>query len=301
MGLSVIIPTYNRKHEIERSMSSALRLKAFIDEVIVVDDCSTDGTSEYIKEHFPQVSLYRLNENSGVCVARNYGISKCSSQYAVFLDSDDELLPDAAKTIYEQIESYHGENKDPAVFFFLMDKAKISDETLDHINQEKIIKQAVSGNAATVINIPSFLSKKYTYPEDVSKVGGEHLLWLRICRNENIPIFNKAISIEHDDAQNRLTSPDTQVNKAKYHAILQEQTIIEFGNLYKRYNINDYFLRLNACSIYWKLAGNMKPALKWAFVGLRNKLSLRNFQALLFAFLPGGLAKKVFKAWRKSS
>lgn len=92
--VSVIIPTYNREKTIEKAVNSVLAQTYDNLEVIVVDDCSKDDTEKVvrgIKDH--RVSYYRLEKNSGACVARNHGVSKATGTIIAFQDSDDVWDP----------------------------------------------------------------------------------------------------------------------------------------------------------------------------------------------------------------
>lgn len=89
--VSVVIPTYNREKTIKRSVDSVLNQTYDNIEVIVVDDCSTDKTYEVIKQYNDKrVRYYKLEKNSGACVARNFGIKQAKGKYIAFQDSDDE-------------------------------------------------------------------------------------------------------------------------------------------------------------------------------------------------------------------
>ena len=86
--VSVIIPTFNRGYCLEESIRSVLQ-QSFADfELIVVDDGSTDNTSELVGQ-FPAVKLIRLEENRGVSFARNRGMAEAEGGCIAFLDSDD--------------------------------------------------------------------------------------------------------------------------------------------------------------------------------------------------------------------
>lgn len=89
MKISVIIPTYNRKFFLKRSVDSVLKQTLKPYEIIIIDDGSSDGTSSMIKESYPAVNLIR-QENKGVSAARNNGIRSSSGDWICFLDSDDE-------------------------------------------------------------------------------------------------------------------------------------------------------------------------------------------------------------------
>lgn len=90
--ISVIIPTYNRGHLIERAINSVLRQTYKKIEIIVVDDCSTDGTEEVMRQYTNnnKIKYVKLDKNSGACKARNTGIKVASGNVIAFLDSDDE-------------------------------------------------------------------------------------------------------------------------------------------------------------------------------------------------------------------
>ncbi len=91
MEVSVIIPAYNRSKTIARAIESVLNQSVKANEIIVVDDGSTDSTAEVVKS-YDGVYLLRQN-NQGVSAARNNGATMASSRFIAFLDSDDEFLP----------------------------------------------------------------------------------------------------------------------------------------------------------------------------------------------------------------
>ncbi len=90
--VSVIIPTYNRAHTLERALGSVLN-QTFTDwQLIIVDDGSTDNTQELIQSiSDPRIETI-FTENRGVSYARNKGIERSTSPWLAFLDSDDEWL-----------------------------------------------------------------------------------------------------------------------------------------------------------------------------------------------------------------
>ena len=91
MKISVIIPTYNRKKYIKRAIDSVIHQSYKPFEIIVIDDGSTDGTYELIKQSYSssQISL-KKQKNNGVSSARNKGIKLANGDWIAFLDSDDE-------------------------------------------------------------------------------------------------------------------------------------------------------------------------------------------------------------------
>lgn len=89
--ISVVIPTFNRQATIGRAIESVLAQTCPADEIIVVDDGSTDDTEALMKK-WP--GIVRLKQdNQGVSAARNLGIRQASGDWIALLDSDDEWLP----------------------------------------------------------------------------------------------------------------------------------------------------------------------------------------------------------------
>ena len=94
MKVSVIIPLYNKALYIQRSLDSVLAQTYWDFELIVVDDGSTDGGADAARNcHDPRFTLIR-QENAGPGAARNRGLREARGQYVVFLDADDEWLPE---------------------------------------------------------------------------------------------------------------------------------------------------------------------------------------------------------------
>ena len=108
--ISFIIPTYNSANTIKRAIESILNQNANIRyEIIVVDDGSSDNTEEVLKvyENNQKIKFYK-KANSGVADTRNYGVSKATGDYIIFVDSDDyiseNLLNDIEPYLLQNIE-----------------------------------------------------------------------------------------------------------------------------------------------------------------------------------------------------
>jgi glycosyltransferase involved in cell wall biosynthesis len=104
--VSVVIPTFNRKDLVLRALKSVAQQSYSAIEVIVVDDASTDGTVEALRDReFPiSVRIVRLSANQGPAGARNGGIRHAAGKYVAFLDSDDQWLPDKVERQVEEAE-----------------------------------------------------------------------------------------------------------------------------------------------------------------------------------------------------
>ncbi|HTT22811.1 MAG TPA: glycosyltransferase family A protein [Candidatus Sulfotelmatobacter sp.] len=87
--VSVIIPTYNRAAGVRNAIESVMA-QTFTDlEVVVVDDGSSDGTGQILRETYGDRIRYFAQANQGVSAARNKGITEARGEWIAFLDSDD--------------------------------------------------------------------------------------------------------------------------------------------------------------------------------------------------------------------
>ena len=110
-AISVIMPAYNAQRTIETAINSVLCQTYNNLELIVVDDASTDNTSEIVKklcQKDNRIKLVSLPENKGVANARNVGVKEAKNELIAFLDSDDcwkdEKLECQIKTLEQHPE-----------------------------------------------------------------------------------------------------------------------------------------------------------------------------------------------------
>jgi len=102
--VSILIPTYNRKEYLYETLSSVFAQTYKDFEVVVLDDGSTDGTEQMIKEGGYDVRYYR-QENQGEPSARNRLIELARGEYISFLDSDDLLFEDSIERLVKAEEA----------------------------------------------------------------------------------------------------------------------------------------------------------------------------------------------------
>ncbi len=107
-GVSVIIPTYNRRTLVLRALGSVLEQTFKDSEILVVDDGSTDDTLEALKDFSQKVRVIRHERNLGVSAARNTGVRASTAPLVAFLDSDDRWLPRKLET---QVRFFHDNPK----------------------------------------------------------------------------------------------------------------------------------------------------------------------------------------------
>jgi glycosyltransferase involved in cell wall biosynthesis len=91
--VSAIIPTFNRRHLVTRAIDSVLAQTVPVEEIVVIDDGSTDGTDALLMARYGDRIRYHWQANAGVSAARNRGMAMARGRHFALLDSDDIWLP----------------------------------------------------------------------------------------------------------------------------------------------------------------------------------------------------------------
>ena len=105
--IGVIVPNYNSGIYIKKCLDSLLEQEYKVNEIIVVDDCSTDESTKIVKEYTEKndnIILLENGKNMGVSYSRNRGIENAKSEYIMFCDSDDWYEKQATKRMMEKVE-----------------------------------------------------------------------------------------------------------------------------------------------------------------------------------------------------
>ena len=95
--VSIIMPSYNNERYIGLSIDSILSQTYQTWELLITDDCSTDGTREILKSYEkkdPRIKVYYLDKNSGAGICRNNSIEHSHGRYIAYCDSDDRWMPE---------------------------------------------------------------------------------------------------------------------------------------------------------------------------------------------------------------
>lgn len=100
--ISVIVSVYNTEKYIEKCLDSLLNQTYSNIEIVVINDCSTDGSLKILKKYakkYDNMILIENKENKGLSYSRNVGLEKATGEYIGYIDSDDYVDP----TYYEQM------------------------------------------------------------------------------------------------------------------------------------------------------------------------------------------------------
>lgn len=104
--VSVVVCNYNGEQHLPACLESVRTLGARVDEVLVVDNASTDGSLALIRSGFPEVEVIELERNGGPCVARNLGMVRARNRWVLALDNDAAPRADALDGLAVALEAH---------------------------------------------------------------------------------------------------------------------------------------------------------------------------------------------------
>jgi GT2 family glycosyltransferase len=144
--VSVIIPSYNRRHDLCRCIDSVLAQASVSLEIIVADDCSEDDTIEFLKLNYPDVRLISCFHRYGPSHLRNLGLREANGEFILFLDSD-VVLP-GRDIVWRMVESLSRDRNigeiggEIPVYLNIMDEARGKRRDFFGKNHDVISKNA---------------------------------------------------------------------------------------------------------------------------------------------------------------
>ena len=130
-GISIIIPTRNRKHYLGQAIDSILRQDYPCYEILLVDDGSTDGTREFLAAYGDKIRYFR-QEGVGPSAARNFAARHARFDYLAFLDSDDYWAPNRLRALMEVW------NQLPSDFGLLANDISLFNDEGKHFNPKRM-------------------------------------------------------------------------------------------------------------------------------------------------------------------
>jgi glycosyltransferase involved in cell wall biosynthesis len=209
---SVVIPLYNKERHIARSILSVLRQRRTPDEILVIDDGSTDSGLQIVQSMEKDNPLLKIikQKNAGVSCARNRGIQNATGNYISFLDADDEWTVDFLFEIEKLIKKKPGMGIYATSYFtskddnYFLNKKIISKKSKCNIINN-YFKFAFTGNqfCASSITIPIHAFNKVGLFVDGAPRGEDLEMWCRISLKYDIALSWKPCAIYYQDSDNR--------------------------------------------------------------------------------------------------
>ena len=180
--VSIVIPTHNSSRYLVKALDSVLAQTVSDFEVLVVDDGSTDDT-ECVMRHYGAPVRYIRQQNAGVAVARNNGISESRGRYVAFLDADDVWLPFKLERQLETINLSSANGVCYSAFSIVsseLEPMEVSQSQRSGSLLESLLTRGnIVGTPSTVICERELLSEVGGFDAALS-YGADWDLWLRL-------------------------------------------------------------------------------------------------------------------------
>ncbi len=208
--VSIITPTYNSLNYLDITIQSIINQTYKNWELLITDDCSTDGTWEKLKQYSQKdsrIKIFKLAHNSGAGVARNNSIEHAKGRFIAFCDSDDKWV---YKKLEKQIEYMLSNDVSFSYsdFFLIDEKDKITGERRfpDKVNYKDMLLNNYIGCLTAVYDVEK-LGK--IYMKDL-KNRQDWLLWLELLKQTDY-----AYNVSEKIAYYRERSDSISSNKLK--------------------------------------------------------------------------------------
>ncbi|REJ82299.1 MAG: glycosyltransferase family 2 protein [Bacteroidetes bacterium] len=268
---SAVIPTYNRRNMIGHAIDSVLRQSYPAHEIIVVDDGSTDGTIEYLKElysNFPNISLIR-QENLERGAARNRGLNDASGDYVVFLDSDDKMLSQHLEILSRKILELNGPDFIATKYRFESDAGLSNADIMEipegfHDYHLFLQGNPLACNICVKKSNPNLAlfeeDRKYAIKED-------WMFLLQNTRYSKVYIIDAVSLVMHDHPERSMRSGNTLIiNKTKLaREWIRERIPLSRPDLKKLDSHISYF-----CAIHSYIDGKRVQALRYVINAIKS-------------------------------
>jgi glycosyltransferase involved in cell wall biosynthesis len=227
--VSVIIPVFNRATIICRAIDSVLQQTSPVNEIIVVNDGSTDNLAKTLQQKYPSIQILH-QKNQGVSVARNNGIKMAKSNYIALLDSDDEWHRDK---ISKQVAQIKNDNR-----IDLIHNNEIWYRNNKILNQHK--KHQKYGGwiydkclKLCCISPSAVLIKKQVFEEiglfdETMLVCEDYDYWLRFCARKPVSFIDEPLINKYGGHTDQLSKKYPKMDEYRIYAL---EKILQSGNL----------------------------------------------------------------------
>lgn len=210
--ISIIMPAYNSARYISASIASVQAQTWKNWELIIIDDCSTDKTSEIVTSFVvsdPRVRQIKNNENSGVAQSRNIGIANASGDWIAFLDSDDCWTPDKLSQQMNFARKHMAEFTFTGSAFMDENSYPLSHylSVPNKVSYKELLKQNIISCSSVLIKQKLLLA----YPMSSDDMHEDFAVWLQILKDKEI----YAYGLDQPLLIYRLSSSSKSGNKLK--------------------------------------------------------------------------------------
>lgn len=279
---TIAMPVYNREELVGRALRSCLSQSLTDFEIVVVDDCSTDATCDVVRGFDDaRIRLFKQSQNRGVSPTRNIAIANARGRWILFLDSDDELLPDGLSLISARIRDLDA-GVGVARFMCQFDSGDVSPdppfsgEVRDYVGYLKWLEAAQRSRHEAIICVRRDVFEVASFPDGRATEALFHLDYAKTYRTADFPDL---VRLYHQDAHNSLCatfSISRARRSAPDEARMLSKLLVLHGIELRLHapDLLESFLR--AATVYSAIAGDRVSMLRFGSEFLRRQpLSLR--------------------------
>lgn len=276
--VTIVMATYNRAHTIERAIKSVLNQTYKKLELVIVDDGSEDDTLLKISNFNDQrIRVLRHEVNRGVTAAKNTGLKNIRGDWFTTFDSDDEMLPDAIKTMLDVPLLF--DNSISQVICNCVDAntGKWTARGLDkdcYVNANEIISFC-EGEFWGLVKTDTLQGDLFN--ENLH--GIESTLWYKINDRAKSYYIHKALNLIHTEGSDRVSKVKINPEKSlrHYESLIGEEFYLQITNKYRP----DAFYDICKSAILF-LQYNKRSDIAKKYYEIYNKYSKRSFMIELF-------------------
>lgn len=332
LRVSVIIPYYNRARTLARCLESIALQSKKPDEVVIVDDGSSECIPATIIEQFEEqlsCKLVRHPQNCGVSASRNTGLVNATHEIIAFLDSDDTWSRDHLSTCCDLLSKF-----DDIDIIFGRDEIVDSDDYIENDQIQNIhnrstiwknegtqLSEGVYRINSVVINdlllrfkgrvhlssvvmrsvrpgMMVFFDEMLTLQEDTDyllRVSAQSdAIYLDNCQSYYYIHDSNTITIYKSSLQNKLPN---LLNQTRFCQKKMLYTQTDFQDEYVRDELADYYYNIG---LVYTLAGEMTKSFDWFKKSFRTKPTVHAFKHLIVQkMLPTNVSTKIYDLFQK--
>jgi glycosyltransferase involved in cell wall biosynthesis len=304
IDISVVIPLYNKKATIARALESVKCQTVQPREIIVVDDGSTDGSSEVVE--LLGIRGLRLihQENAGVSAARNKGVREAVSEWIAFLDADDEWMAEYLEELSILYDEFPHSGVLATAYYFGTHRGEIQPLELNGLTFKRVgimtnyfevaARSAPPLWSSAVCVRKSALMKIGCFPEGV-RSGEDLLTWARLAAHYDIAYSMNPLAVFWQDAAhvydakpNRIPDMGDPVGKGLRELASQESK----SNGIRFYLAHWHKMR---ASIYLRLGLRRLSVLECLKSLSYNTINPKIYGYLMLNFLPFPVVERAFR------
>lgn len=252
--VSILMPVYNGSAFLDRSIGSVLKQSYANWEIIIVDDHSSDNSSEVVKKYLndKRIILKQNDCNKGIAASRNLALKQAKGDFIAILDQDDEWLPQKLEKqmrLFNSLDSTFG-------LVYCNTKVQFENGYVQPFKKDIAPRQSIEENfkklyltnyisSLTVVFRKECIQKVGYFNENIQWGGDDYDLWLRISAQYKFAFVDEVLCIRHEHGKNFShakkkmmygsleTGNELIENKPERKTLLNQRTAL----LYYRYGI----------------------------------------------------------------